>query len=585
MRSFVLIFLAAALCDAQTITTYAGGGGEGPADGGPATKAQMVEPVALAFDALGNLYIADQQDQRVRKVDTKGTITTFAGTGTRGFSGDNGPASSATLNSPYGVAVDAAGNVYIADRLNHRVRKVDTKGIITTVAGTGTANFSGDNGPATAATLNSPNAIAVDSAGNIYISDANNRRVRKITVATGIITSIAGSGLPNFTGDGGPATSAGLSILAGLAFDSAGNLYVSDGNNRVRKINTSGIISTVAGGGGALGDGGPATSAQLSTPTGLAFDAADNLYIGDTFNNRVRKVTPAGIISTFAGGGIAPSQFGDGGPATSANVALPNGIAIDALGNIYIADDNHNRVRKVASAVGPTLTLVANAFGEAPLIAPNTWVELKGTALSATSRIWQGSDFVNNKMPTQLDGISVTVNGKNAFVYYISSTQINILTPPDALSGTVSVQINNTAGSASMNVAAQALSPSFFVFDGVHLTGTHLSGGLLGPATLYPGASTPAAPNETIIVYANGLGPTSVPVVSGSIAQGGTLGQLPTVKIGGIPASVSFAGLISPGLFQLNVTVPASAPDGDLSVTGNYNGQDFQSGVILAVHH
>jgi uncharacterized protein (TIGR03437 family) len=545
----------------------------------------MVEPVALAFDALGNLYIADQQDQRVRKVDTKGTITTFAGTGTRGFSGDNGPASSATLNSPYGVAVDAAGNVYIADRLNHRVRKVDTKGIITTVAGTGTANFSGDNGPATAATLNSPNAIAVDSAGNIYISDANNRRVRKITVATGIITSIAGSGLPNFTGDGGPATSAGLSILAGLAFDSAGNLYVSDGNNRVRKINTSGIISTVAGGGGALGDGGPATSAQLSTPTGLAFDAADNLYIGDTFNNRVRKVTPAGIISTFAGGGIAPSQFGDGGPATSANVALPNGIAIDALGNIYIADDNHNRVRKVASAVGPTLTLVANAFGEAPLIAPNTWVELKGTALSATSRIWQGSDFVNNKMPTQLDGISVTVNGKNAFVYYISSTQINILTPPDALSGTVSVQINNTAGSASMNVAAQALSPSFFVFDGVHLTGTHLSGGLLGPATLYPGASTPAAPNETIIVYANGLGPTSVPVVSGSIAQGGTLGQLPTVKIGGIPASVSFAGLISPGLFQLNVTVPASAPDGDLSVTGNYNGQDFQSGVILAVHH
>ena len=473
MKHLSSAFFVVTICNAQIIATVAGGGGEGPGDNGPATKAQMMQPVSVALDGAGNLYIADSQDQRVRKVDATGVITTLAGTGNRDFSGDGGPAATAGLNTPSGVAVDTAGNVYIADRLNHRIRRVTAAGIITTFAGTGTASFSGDGGPATSATLNSPDAVAVDGAGNVYISDTNNRRIR--------------------------------------------------------------------------------------------------------------KVTPAGTITTVAGGGLVGGNFGDGGPATSASLALPNGVAVDGAGNVFIADSNHGRVRKVLSAAGPVLTLVANAFGDAPTIAPNTWVELKGTALSSTSRIWQGADFVNNLMSTQLDAVSVTVNGRRAFVYYISSTQVNILTPPDDLSGTVQVQLTNAAGSSAMNVAAQTASPSFFVFDGVHVTATHLNGNLIGPETLYPGASTPAAPNETIILYANGLGATSSPVVGGAITQGGTLSQFPILNIGGIPATVSFAGLISPGLFQLNVLVPPSVPDGDNALTGTYNGQAMQTGVILDV--
>ena len=584
MKHLSSAFFVVTICNAQIIATVAGGGGEGPGDNGPATKAQMMQPVSVALDGAGNLYIADSQDQRVRKVDATGVITTLAGTGNRDFSGDGGPAATAGLNTPSGVAVDTAGNVYIADRLNHRIRRVTAAGIITTFAGTGTASFSGDGGPATSATLNSPDAVAVDGAGNVYISDTNNRRIRKVTVA-GTISTFAGNGTVNYSGDGGPAISAGIPAPGGVFADAAGNLYVSDSTNRIRKVNTSGVISTVAGvgGTGAAGDGGPALSAQLSTPTGVALDGAGNLYIGDTFNNRVRKVTPAGTITTFAGGGLVGGNFGDGGPATSASLALPNGVAVDGAGNVFIADSNHGRVRKVLSAAGPVLTLVANAFGDAPTIAPNTWVELKGTALSSTSRIWQGTDFVDNLMPTQLDGVGVTVNGLRAFVYYISSTQVNILTPPDDLSGTVQVQLTNAAGSSAMNVAAQTASPSFFVFDGVHVTATHLNGNLIGPETLYPGASTPAAPNETIILYANGLGATSSPVVGGAITQGGTLSQFPILNIGGIPATVSFAGLISPGLFQLNVLVPPSVPDGDNALTGTYNGQAMQTGVILNV--
>ncbi|MBZ5600801.1 MAG: hypothetical protein LAO79_00675 [Acidobacteriia bacterium] len=584
MKHLSSAFFVVTICNAQIIATVAGGGGEGPGDNGPATKAQMMQPVSVALDGAGNLYIADSQDQRVRKVDATGVITTLAGTGNRDFSGDGGPAATAGLNTPSGVAVDTAGNVYIADRLNHRIRRVTAAGIITTFAGTGTASFSGDGGPATSATLNSPDAVAVDGAGNVYISDTNNRRIRKVTVA-GTISTFAGNGTVNYSGDGGPAISAGIPAPGGVFADAAGNLYVSDSTNRIRKVNTSGVISTVAGvgGTGAAGDGGPALSAQLSTPTGVALDGAGNLYIGDTFNNRVRKVTPAGTITTFAGGGLVGGNFGDGGPATSASLALPNGVAVDGAGNVFIADSNHGRVRKVLSAAGPVLTLVANAFGDAPTIAPNTWVELKGTALSSTSRIWQGADFVNNLMPTQLDAVSVTVNGRRAFVYYISSTQVNILTPPDDLSGTVQVQLTNAAGSSAMNVAAQTASPSFFVFDGVHVTATHLNGNLIGPETLYPGASTPAAPNETIILYANGLGATSSPVVGGAITQGGTLSQFPILNIGGIPATVSFAGLISPGLFQLNVLVPPLVPDGDNALTGTYNGQAMQTGVILNV--
>ena len=241
-----------------------------------------------------------------------------------------------------------------------------------------------------------------------------------------------------------------------------------------------------------------------------------------------------------------------------------------------------------AAAPGPSISLVANAEGEVPLIAPNTWVEIKGSNLAPAgdTRIWLGSDFFGSQMPVQLDGISATVNGKSAFVYYVSPTQVNILTPPDAILGPVQVKLTNGGvASNAMSVPSQPLSASFFVFDSSHITATHANGSLLGPASLYPGLSTPAKPGETVVLYANGFGPTSVPVVSGAIAQSGSLSPLPVVKIGGLTATVTFAGLVAPGEFQFNVVIPASAPDGDQPIVATYNGVSTQTGVTIAVQH
>ena len=236
----------------------------------------------------------------------------------------------------------------------------------------------------------------------------------------------------------------------------------------------------------------------------------------------------------------------------------------------------------------PVISLVANAEGENPVIAPNTWVEIKGTNLASAgdSRIWQGSDFHNNQMPVSLDGVSVTVNGKTAYVYYISPTQVNVLTPPDAMPGTVSVQVtNNGQASAPFSVKAQASSPSFFdINGGPYVVAQHSADySLVGPASLYPGTSTPAKPGETVVLYANGFGPTTPAAVSGAITQSGSLSPLPAVTIGGIAAEVQFAGLVSPGLFQINVVVPANAPSGDNTLSATLNGVPVAPVALITV--
>jgi uncharacterized protein (TIGR03437 family) len=236
----------------------------------------------------------------------------------------------------------------------------------------------------------------------------------------------------------------------------------------------------------------------------------------------------------------------------------------------------------------PTITLVANAFGDTPTIGPNMWVEIKGSNLAPVgdSRIWQSRDFVNNQMPKQLDGVSVTVNGKDAYIWFVSPAQVNILTPPDPINGPVNIVLTNIgAPSAPFSVQTQMLAPAFFVFDGVHVTGVHLNGGDIGPTSLYPGLTTPAKPSETIVLFANGFGPTATPVVSGAPAQSGSLTPLPVVKIGGVTATVQFAGLVAPGEFQFNVVVPASTGDGDQPIVATYNGLSTQLGVVLAVQH
>ncbi|NOQ80294.1 MAG: hypothetical protein GQ546_12955, partial [Gammaproteobacteria bacterium] len=331
------------------ITTVAGTGDYGySGDGGEATQAQLDMPYGLTTDSAGNLYIADTYNNRIRKVTPEGIISTIAGTGEYGYSGDGGLAVQAQLDSPYDLTIDNAGNLYIADTYNYRIRKVTPEGIISTIAGTGDYGFSGDGGLATQAQLDDPHGISIDAAGNLYIADTYNNRIRKVT-PEGIISTIAGTGSYGFSGDGGFATQAQFDEPWALTIDSAGNLYIADVyNNRIRKVSPEGIITTVAGTGnyGDGGDGGLATQAQLDEPYGLTMDSAGNLYIADVYNNRIRKVSPEGIISTIAGTGDF-GYSGDGEDAAHAQLDEPYGLTSDSAGNLYIADTFNNRIRKL----------------------------------------------------------------------------------------------------------------------------------------------------------------------------------------------------------------------------------------------
>lgn len=335
------------------ITTIAGTGTEGySGDDGSATSAQLSLPQGIALDIFGNLYIADYGNSCIREINTSGIIATVAGTGTGGYSGDNGQATNAKFNSPRAVAVDNAGNIWVADTDNHRIRKINSLGVVTTVAGTGWFGYSGDGGQATSAEFFYPLGVVVDISGNLYIADYGNHRVRKIGTS-GVITTIAGTGSFGYSGDGGSATSAELSNPVGITLDNLGNLYIADiFNHRIRKVDTSGIVTTVVGTGvaGYSGDGGQATSAQLYNPTGVAIDTSGNLYIADTFNHRIRKIDPSGIITTVVGTGIA-GYSGDNGVATLAQLYNPTGITTDTSGNLYITDTNNHCICKISHLV------------------------------------------------------------------------------------------------------------------------------------------------------------------------------------------------------------------------------------------
>jgi sugar lactone lactonase YvrE len=324
----------------------------------------LILPSAIVFDAAGNLYFAETGNHVIRKVDTAVNITTIAGNGTQGFSGDTGPATSATLNSPRGLVldtVDTANNLYIADTHNHRIRKLNlTTGVLTTIAGT-TPGFSGDNALATAAQLNLPTALALDDAGNLYLADTGNHRIRKITATTGIITTIAGTGTQGFSGDTGLATSATIDSPTGLALDTANNLYLADTHNhRIRKITAiTGIITTIAGIGapGFSGDTAAATASTLALPHGLTIDAKGNLYLADTANHRIRRIdATTGIITTVAGDGTQ-AFAGDGGPAIAASLDSPRSTAISPSTLLTLSDTGNQRIRQLTAAPAPTTTI------------------------------------------------------------------------------------------------------------------------------------------------------------------------------------------------------------------------------------
>jgi NHL repeat-containing protein len=371
LGAFVLLIVSAFTVPAavlaagsNTISTVAGGGRltvkctpdwvctQDIGDGGPATSALLVTPSGVAMMPDGGYVVSSWNWSNVRRVSPTGTITTLAGgMGANGFSGDGGPATQAQLNAPYGVAVQPDGSVLIADSNNFRIRKVSPTGTITTVAGNGTEGFAGDGGPATAAKLDLPVAVAATRDGGFLIADAVNNRIRKVS-ASGIITTVAGNGAEGFSGDGGPATAARLWSPNGVSVTSDGGfLIVDDNNNRVRRVSPTGTITTVAGNGiaGFSGDGGPARGASLSLGGGAVETPDGGLLIADTGNQRVRRVSPTGTITTVAGTGDW-GFLGDGGPATLAQIKGPWAVAATATGGFLIADTNNNRVRLVDAA-------------------------------------------------------------------------------------------------------------------------------------------------------------------------------------------------------------------------------------------
>lgn len=336
----------------RKIQTYVGTGEKGyTGDGGPAASALLSEPFMCAFDAQGNLFLAEATNHCVRKVDkATGIITTVAGTGNEGYSGDGGPATQATFNQPYSLQIDGNGDIYIVDRLNFVIRKVGgVTGIITTVVGTGVAGYSGDGGSGTAAQLKEPNDCFLDGLGGLLIADIQDQRIRRLNLSTGIINTFAGNGQKERTGDGGPAIEAGILGARAVCNDGQGNTYISEREgNGVRRIDSMGRMSTIAGTGegGYTGDGGPALTSTWGAPKALRCDQQGNILVVDTENHAIRKIdVSTGIVTTVAGG--HKGGEGDGGDAVNAGMDRPHGADVDAQGNIYIADSNNHRVRVV----------------------------------------------------------------------------------------------------------------------------------------------------------------------------------------------------------------------------------------------
>jgi sugar lactone lactonase YvrE len=417
------------------ITTIAGTGSQGySGDNGLATAAELDSPTGVAVDTAGNVYIADAGNRVVRKV-SNGVITTFAGTGTAGYSGDNGPAAQAKLAYPAGVTVDAAGNVYISDVAGGAIRKVANSVITTIAGGPAIGCCYGDNGPAASAELSTPTGTAVDAAGNVYIADAGEGVIRK--VSQGVITTIAGNGWQYWVYGDGNAPDLELVCPTGVAMDAAGNLYIADaGNNVIRKA-SNGAITTIAGTAsdqGYSGDNGPATSSELNGPSGVAVDAAGNVYIADAGNSVIRKVSN-GVITTIAGTGM-PGYFGDYGPATEAMLYQPSGVAVDAAGNLYIADSGNNVIRKVSNGV--ITTMAGNGYGALDYETdsylrfggytgdngPATSAELNwpsGVAVDAAGNLYI-ADTGNNVVRKVSSGVITTIagNGYGANDYFLT---------------------------------------------------------------------------------------------------------------------------------------------------------------------
>jgi uncharacterized protein (TIGR03437 family) len=604
------LFAGSAL-SAQTISTVAGNGTKGyTADGSAPTATELSSPTNVAFDSSGNMYINDQGNFRIRKV-SGAVVSTFAGDGTAGYKGDGKAATLAEIDGDFGFSFDSMGNFYLADTDNDCIRFVTPAGIISTIAGVGgTSGFSGDTGEAVKADLTGPAFVVVDPEGDYYIADAGNNRVRFVLKSSLDITTFAGTGTAELFGDGGLAVNAGLNNPRGLALDSAGNLYIADSdNNAVRMITPAGIITTIAGQSaqpGFSGDGGPATAAQLSLASGVAVDAVGNVFIADDINCRIRKVATDGTISTVAGNGSF-GYAGDGGPATSASLLFPTGVTLDKNGNLFIADSGNNVIREVpglgvpplasAPAVSSGGIISASGFGGGAAVAPGSFIEIYGANLAADTDTWSSRNFTNGYAPTWLDGTTVTIGGLPAYVAYVSPNQVNALVPFGVATGSQPVIVTNSGGvSASTNVTVNALQPGLLATSTFNIGGVQYAVALtpdfstyILPAGAISGVtSAPAQPGQTIVLFGTGFGPVSTGIAAGQIvAQSNSLVNAVQFSVGGVPATVAYAGLApgEAGVYQFNLVVP-NVPSGNAALTFTQtNGSANTQTLYLAIQN
>jgi len=551
-----------------------------------ATTIPLILPTAIVFDPQGNLYLAETASHVIRKVDPNGIITTIAGTGTQGFSGDNGQATAAQLDSPQGVALDAANNIYIADTHNDCIRKITAAtGIITTIAGTGTQGFSGDNEPAIAAHLNLPTALAFDTTGNLYFADTQNHRIRKITATTGIITTIAGTGTQGFSGDNEPAIAATIDSPTGLAVDVTGNIYIADTHNhRIRRIDTTGTITTIAGStSGFSGDNAPASAASLALPHGLTLDATGNIYIADTANHRIRRIdATTGTITTIAGQGTQTFS-GDGSPATSASLDTPRTVTLNPAGLPTLADTGNQRIRQIAT--DKTIHTIAGLGTTTPgaLILSAPSVVAYGTGhLTATinSSVATGSiTFLDtyNSATTTIGTAPLTANAVTfdtstlpAGTHNITATYAGDMTHAGAQSSTISLTI-------TPQQLAAAVSPSTILYGQPIPAFTATLTGILPQDT-----SKLTATLTTTVTTLSSVGTYPITaILTGPAAGNYTLASIPILTIAPAPTLTILtvaSPTISPGSSETLTTHVASTTSG--VPTGNVTLQDGATNLL-----
>ena len=549
-----------------TISTLAGNATAGFAgDGGAAASAELSSPNGMAFDSSGNLYIADSVNHRIRKI-SGGNISTVAGNGTGGFTGDKAAATSAELLYPSGVTLDSAGNLYIADTGNHVIRMVATSGTITTIAGNNIGGYAGDGGAAVNANLEFPASVAVDSSGNIFIADAGNDVIREIT--GGNISSIIGQGYAGVV----------LRDPEAILLDGQGNLYIcdSDGLRILKFALVAKTLTVVAGSGniGFAGDFGPATDAYLNDPKSMAVDSNGYVYIADTNNNRIRKVSPDGVITTIAGQSAA-GYGGDNGPATSAFLRFPHGIAVDASGNVYVADTGNNVVRLLKPVAPSILTGgVVNAASFTANVSPGSLATVFGSDFLGTGQL-AGATL---PLPLSLGGVVVSVNGKAAPVLFVDSTQVNFQIPWETAAGSATVTVSsNGITSASVNASVLAAAPGLFVIGTRAIVQNF-------PDFSLNGSGNPAKAGSTIIAYFTGAGAVSPAVADGAPGDSNSSVATVTATIGSQPATVTFAGLVPGfvGLWQANITVPSVPSAGDFPLIISAGGQTSKAASVSA---